>query len=152
MLNRIANAARKGGVDRLALEPVLGGEQTHGLRDEQGVSCRAAVERVDQLWRRRRPCQPDVRVDVGARQALESHPRQPAFAEQLTGRLYERVIGRCLGIAVRPQEHEPTVLDRAGQELEKQERRRVGRMQVVEDDQQRMIVGHRLEGRCDSVE
>src|SRR5207245_2873152 len=66
-------------------------------------------------------------------------------------RLLQRVGGRQLD-AVRPDDEQAAALQRAGEELRQQQGRGVGRLQVVEDDDQRTGGGRVAEQRRDRIE
>ena len=102
------------------LMPVtLGGQEAHGLRDEQRVSLRARVDGLDHSIRSRPACaQPDVVRDLLAPQPAQRDARHHGLLDELGERAIERLPGDGLGVAVRGEHHDAGVTHRAREELQ----------------------------------
>jgi hypothetical protein len=138
---------------RRVLDPPLGLEQSHRLHHEQRVALRAFVDPVRQ--RRRRPDwgrERHVGADLARTQARQPDQRGTWLAQDLRDRRSQRVAWGGVDIPVRTHNQHPGVADRAGDELEQQQRRLVGRVQVVERDKQRPVPGGGVEPRGGSLE
>ena len=79
----------------------------------------------------------DEASDVGLAQAGERKRSGDRLASQLGEGRRERVRQRRIDVAVRADDQQAALAKLAGDELKKQERRLVGRVQVVEHEHQR---------------
>ena len=136
-----------------ALETALGDEQLHDLPQEEGVAFGLRVDHRDE-----RPGgghtggHLDVPADVLLAEPVQRDAAGDRLPRQVPERLEERMLPPKLEVAVRPDHEEAGGLHRARQELEQQQRRRVRRMQVVEDEHEGLAAGGVLEEGRDAVE
>jgi hypothetical protein len=136
----------------------LRGEQLHELVDEERVARARLVHRRDEPRRDRlalaaaqpacaRLCQ---QPDLVATQALERQPRRSAGQSAERGReIGPRV---RLGVAVGGDRQQRDVGQRASDKLQRQQRRGIGPVQVVEDDDEGALLGDRRQQRDERVE
>ena len=149
--DRLGEVEVAGGCLVLALEASLGCQQPDDLPYEEGVALGLAVHgREDGLGG---PGAGDDFHEAGHLVLAEAgegdgRGRLPTQGGQ---RLLQRVGGRQLD-AVRPDDEQAAALQRAGEELRQQQGRGVGRLQVVEDDDQRTGGGRVAEQRRDRIE
>ena len=124
------------------IETPLGREQADGLADEQRVAVRRTPHGGGDAPGRRgaRRGADHLRDRVGFEPA-EPDQADRGFAGELGDRRRQRVSWRQLDVAVGADDEEVHLADLAGEELEQQDRRRVGRLQVVEDDHNRALAG-----------
>lgn len=159
--DRVAHAfgqrqrARRG---RAVVQTSLGGEQLHELVDEERVAGARLVDGRDELRRDRRALarakapRPRLRqqTDVVAAEALERQARRGAREAAEGGReIGARV---RLGVAVRGDRQQRDVRQRARDELQREQRRGVGPVQVVEHDDERTLLRDRRQQRRERVE
>ena len=121
-----------------SLQASLRGEQPHDLADEQRVALGLGVHRRSQLrCGRAGRGELDEVGDVGLAEAGERERPRDRLASQLGEGRRERIRQGRIDVAVRADDQQAAVAELAGDELEKQERGLVCRVQVVEHQHQR---------------
>ena len=93
----------------------------------------------------------DVVGNVARAQTGQGQPLGDRLAGQRGQRLGQRVVGGHLGVAVGRSQQDPGVPQLGRQELEQAHRGGVSRMEVVDDQQQRLVGGQPLEEAGDGV-
>ncbi len=138
------------------VESPLGGQQADGFADEQRVAVRLPPDRGDQvIVRHGIRGRADERLDrIGLQPGQHQRP-----GDRLAGDFGQgggqRMIGGQHDIAVGPDQEHRHVRHLARHEAEQQDRGRVGRMEVVEDDEQRVGGGRIAQeggGRVEQLE
>ena len=128
--------------DGVSVEAALLGHQVHDFREEERVALGLLVDAGDELASR---LAPGRRREVGAHlrflEAVENHTLESALAIELGERLGERMGARQLGVAVGADDEQAHVRELAREVLEKQQRRLVRPVDVVEHDHQRRALG-----------
>ncbi len=140
------------------VQPALRGEQLHELVDEERVAGAGVMDRRD-----------EPRCDLvvlATAEAAGAHGGEPAHlvavqplqgqargrAREAAERRREIRAGVRLGVAVGGDRQQRHVGQGARDELERQQRRRVGPVQVVEDDDERLVLGGGRQQRREGVE
>jgi hypothetical protein len=137
---------------RRGVEATLGHEQAHHFADEKRIAFGLSM---DGCSKRRCGCtggQLDIPPDVLLAEAAECHAAGHGFAHQLAEDLKERVLPGDLDVAIGGDDHDVHGAELAGQELEQQQRRHVGGVQVIQDEQQRLVPAGIAQERGDAVE
>ena len=134
-------------------QPPLGREQPDHLLDEQRVALGAVVDRRGQgLGRIDLGREREEAGDVVLGQPAQRQPPRGVVPGELGQRRPQRVIAAQVDLAVGTHDQDPRVRDRAGEELEEQQRRRVGRLEVVEHQHERRGAGRVAQKRRRRVE
>jgi hypothetical protein len=120
----------------------LEGEEAHDLADEERIPLGLLVQRRDELGRGDlRRC----RLDVGRHVFLAQPAGRKASGHRLPSDLGQhrgqRLSGNRTDVTVGTEDQDARRAERAGNELKKQERGRVGGVQVVEDEHERPLRG-----------
>ena len=136
LANAVGNAQRRD--PRLAVQAALRAEQAHDLVDVERVALRGLVDRAH-----------DAVGGTAARDALDelgdvalAQPaqRQPlAVAVDVGNRAGHRRVQARLRFAVRADDEDRSVAQMDGEERQQQQRRLVGAVQVVEDQDERAL-------------
>jgi hypothetical protein len=146
--DREAPAVGSGGV-----EPSVGGEQAYHFREEERVAFCLFVDRLRETdCRRMAGGDLEIPVDVFAGETVEDDPRRDGMPRELGQRARERMVTSELDIAVRRDHDDASDGHLRRQVAEKQQRRLVGPVQIVEHEQQRLALGRVLEERGDRIE
>ncbi len=152
-VDRLAHTGRNDRPRVGAVQPTLCSQEPHGLHDEQRVSGGAFVDCLDHGLR----CpaagtQLDVLSDLLAPEPAQRDPSHGRLSDHVTDQPVERVTRLRLGVAVRAEHRDAGVPSAAGKELEQQQRGLVGRVEVVQHDQQGALVGDGAKEDGDRVE
>ena len=143
---------------RGVVQPSLRGEQLHELVHEERVAGARVVDRGHELWRdllvcaAAQPAGPYGRelADLVAAEALQR--QAGGGARQAAERDRELGARVRLGMSVGGDRQQRRVGQRPGDELERQQGRGVGPVQVVEHDDERLLLGRRRQQRRERVE
>ena len=130
---------RAGGPAAPRLERHPGLDQVaHHLLDEERVALGLRVDRLHQRRGRRvAGVRLDQRSDAAPVEALERHPLVQAVAPQVGQELDQRVPGGDVHVPVGPQDEQRGLVLRAHNVPQELERRSIGPVEVVEDEQHR---------------
>ena len=135
------------------VQPALRGEQAHDLGDEERVPLGLLVDCAHQLRARLNVRgHLDEARHVRLAQAAEDDALHKALSGQVREHLGQRVAAAELDVAVGPDHEDPGVADLAREEMQHQQGRRVGPMQVVEDQHERVATRDVLQEGRDAVE
>ena len=155
--DHLLDGRRKGGATGCLVAEIvqasLGGQQPDDLFHEQRIALGLAMDGCGQrlggvdLGR-----QLDVARDVELGQAGQPQPAGRVVTVELGQRGPQRVIARQLHVSVGSDDEDLHVRDLAGDELQQQQRRRVGGLQVVEHQDERCRAGRVAEKRRRGVE
>jgi len=127
----------RGWIEGLAELP-LGCEESHGLPEEERVPLRLPAKGGDEHCGRRRPeGRTQESGDIVLVQAFEVDAPGRGFAGELRGRAHQRMLGRELDVAVRPDDQQARIRDLVGEEPQQEEGWRVGGMQVFQHQDER---------------
>ncbi len=155
--DHLAHALRHGelGAGDLSLgaEAPFGHQETHDLADEERIALGLAVHRRDELGRRCRPRRHlDVARHVVLGEAAQGETASHGLAGQVAERLEQRMLAAELHVAIGADHEEPRRTHLARQELQQQERRLIGPLDVVQDEDQRLRAGGVPQKGGDAVE
>jgi len=118
----------------------LDGQQTQDLADEERVALGLVVQQRDQLRRGDlRRGQLDVRGDLALAQPAEREATGHRLACDVGQHRGQRLRGQRVDVAVGAEHEHPGRAELAGEEPQEQQRRRVCRMEVVQDEQDASI-------------
>jgi hypothetical protein len=107
------------------------GEEAHELPDEERVPFRLAVDRgYERVRHRAAGGELEEARDLRLAQPAELDP----LADSELREILQRVVARELRLAVRPDDEDVGIMERARQEAEQPKRRRIRPVEVVEDD------------------
>ncbi len=142
------------GLDLLrSLQAAVGNKQAHDLVDEEGVALGLPVDSLHQGLGR---LNPGGDLDEAGHVALAEAAQEDALAELSAGQLAERVsegmLASQLHVAVCSENHQAGAAQLPRQELQQEERRLVGPVEVVQDEDDGLAVARVLEERRDGVE
>ena len=130
------DAERPGGVRREPLELPLAREQPHDLAHEEGVAAGVAEHCLDHRRRREEPCR--RRDEARERVGLEAAQHEPLcvwMAGDGGQRGIQRVVGDDVQVSIGREEDDGGAPETRRQELEQQERRAIGPLEVLEDEE-----------------
>ena len=115
-------------------------EQPDRLGDEEGVPFRLLVEPRGEARSSDLRCrQPDVRVDVALAQAVQRDASRGRLAGERSENPVQLVARERIDIAKRAANNGANRGDVPGNELQEQQRRQIGGVQVVQDDHERAL-------------
>jgi hypothetical protein len=136
--NAAGNAKRRRvGGGAAIVEPALRLEQTDDLRHEEGVALGARVQLADQLLRRGPSGrQPHEGRDLGPVETAEAGAAHRRLAREIGQKSLERLPRTGLGVAIRRGGRDRYIVQLPRDEAE-QQRRLVGRVDVIEQQSQR---------------
>jgi hypothetical protein len=128
-----------GGAHKRRLEPTLGGQQPHQLAEEEWVSRALLVNRTNEVVGCPQAC---GELDV----PCHGRPAYPAQLEEARGPvagklrrgLRQWVLGPHLGVPVGADHEDGALRQLAGYEAQKEKGRRVGGVEIVEDEHERL--------------
>ena len=134
-------------------EPSFRRQEANGLADEQRVAFGGSPDRRDDRVPGRKTGRgTEVLADRIRGQASQLEHASNRLAGELGDRRRQWVLWRQLDVAVGSDHHHRHVAELARQEAQEQDRRGIGRLQVVEDDEHRPPEGHVPQQRCRRVE
>ena len=151
--NRLAHAVGNphGGDVGGVVEASLGAEQAHDLVDEERVALGRLVDRAhDAIGRAAARDALDDRGDVGLAQPAQRQPL--TVADDVAQRRRQLCVQSGLGLAIGADHEDRGVAHVDGEEAEQQQRRMIGAVQVVEDEDERRLTGRGAQQRRDRVE
>ncbi|MDP8967163.1 MAG: hypothetical protein M3N04_01030, partial [Actinomycetota bacterium] len=133
-----------------SFEPALGTKQTDDLVDEERVSVGGLVNGARQGWIGR-VCTAalDQRQDIFLAETTQRYA--PRVARQLTEQRTDLPVMPRLGVAVAADDEQPRLAQVAREEAQEQQRRRIGRMQIVEYQRQRPVPGGATQERAHRI-
>ena len=138
----------------LAIDLSLLDQRLDHFLDEEGVAFRFAVERRGEFRRYRALAEQrgEQRRGVVARQPREGDPRHQALAIPVDEDACERMRAIELQLAIGAEDQDTIVAQVAQQVVEERERSLIGPVEIVDEDQQPVMRGERLQEACDVVE
>jgi hypothetical protein len=114
----------------------------HDLADEERIALGLLVDCRDQPCRSElRRCQLDVLRDLALAQPGKRHPTGDRLARDLGQRLGERPSGDRINVAVGGEQEDAGRAKLTGEEPQQQQRGRVGRVKIVQDEHRRRSLG-----------